>query len=541
VDGLLRVPRDAAGRIEALAVKARAAEAVSPWTKLRIALAVGLSLALFAVAAGLLTWLAERPGLRARADLTQARRNTLDPVLADIVDKLPEPATIEVFFKPMPRHLAAAGNEAQGRMRDLLYVLQNAAPEKIKVVDHSGEDVATAREALLRLRVDGDEFGLVVVHRGKQRARLALFVDLADLDFGSLDPNRYVPARITAFRGEQALAVALKRVSADTQPKVYFTTGHGERELYGAASGSGNENRELGALATALVDDGFAIERFDGKGVPVPEDCAALALVDPTQSLSEAEVGAIHAYVARGGRLLVTGSHRDPDGEGSTRALAARYGVDIGAGYVAELIAGPGRYVDGLAACANVFSGPDALQVRHPVTESLAKFGRTVLSQLARPLARQAPPSNVVLTELVRSGEDAWVDLPGANGEHDWRPDREREVTGRRFALAYAAQVSLGGAASQAGEEAQGRVIVLGSPELLSSSALETNKDFALNAFNWLAAREYRLSVAPRTEERRVLDVRRAENLVKLRALALFLLPGLCLVLGLFTWHRRRR
>ena len=84
-------------------------------------------------------------------------------------------------------------------------------------------------------------------------------------------------------------------------------------------------------------------------------------------------------------------------------------------------------------------------------------------------------------------------------------------------------------------------LIVIGSPEFLSSRLLATNKDFALNAFNWLAAREYRLSVAPREDQRRTLDVRQSTNLLTLRSLALFLLPGLCVILGLFTWYMRRR
>ena len=102
-------------------------------------------------------------------------------------------------------------------------------------------------------------------------------------------------------------------------------------------------------------------------------------------------------------------------------------------------------------------------------------------------------------------------------------------------------QVAAAGAPAGDGAERHGRVLVLGSPEVFTSSAMETNRDFALNAFNWLAAREYRLSVAPRAEVRRVLEVHQGDNLVKLRTVALFLLPGLCLALGLLTWHWRRR
>ena len=148
---------------------------------------------------------------------------------------------------------------------------------------------------------------------------------------------------------------------------------------------------------------------------------------------------------------------------------------------------------------------------------------------------------DVVLTELAQASENSWIDLPDSSGLNDWKPDRTREPMGRRTALVYAAQLTPaeGGAATD--ETRLGRLIVIGSPELLTSRLSKTNKDFALNAFNWLAAREYRLSVAPRVEEHRILDVRQGDNLVRLRSLVVFLLPGLCLILGLVTWYRRRR
>ena len=513
---------------------------VGPWSRLRIALAVGTSIGLFVLAAGLATWLAERPGLRARLDLTRSSRNTLDPVLAELVDKLPERVIIDVFFQPMPREIGAAGEEAQMRTRNLLDVLRNAAPEKITVVSHAAENLVDARDALSRLHVDGDEYGLIVVHRDKNTAALRLFSDIAQIDIGKPDPNHYVPPRLVTFRGEEALAGALKRVSADKALKIYFASGHGERSLYAVSSSDGNESSDLGALQSALVGDGFETELFEGKGNPIPSDCAALVIVDPTQALAEVEVSAIQAYVDRGGRLLVTGSHLYPSGVGSTRELVACYGIDIGPGYVAEPIAGPSGLVFGMSACANIFSGTKALQVRHPVTESLARFGKTVLSALAHPISRKNPPVNVVLTELVRSSDSSWVDLPDAAGAYDWKPDKTREEVAR-FGLAYAAEINPMSGSGPLSDGQRGRVIVLGSAEFLSSRLLTTNKDFALNAFNWLTAREYRISVTPHTEAPSLLDLHQGNNLLKLRSLAFFLLPGLCALFGILTWYRRRR
>ena len=522
-------------------MSARHDAAVGPWTRLGIALRVGLALLLVALCAALSTWLAERPGLRARADLTHSGRNTLDPVLADLVSKLPERATIEVFFQPVPKLIAGPGREAQGRMTDLLRVLQNAAPEKIKVIDHPPDDVTGARAALSALRMDGDQFGLVVVHRDEIRVPLRLLVDIAQIDLGNPDPNHFVPPRLVSFRGEEEIAGALKRVVSSERPKLLFSTGHGERNLYAASSDSGNETRDLGALESALVADGFSTERYEGKGEPIPAECAVLAIVDPVQAFSQAEMSAIESYVKNGGRLLVTGSHRYPAGSGSTAELAARFGIGIGMGYVCEPIAGPSGEVYGQSGCANVFVGSEGLSIQHPVSESLARFGVRVWSPMTRPLTRTPPPAGAVLAEVARSSARAWVDLPLDGNQYDWHPDPQNEKTNTRFAVASVVEITPEVAAGADSELVRGRVLVLGSPEFLSTAAMEANKDFALNAFNWLAAREYRLSVATKAEQRNLLEVRQGDNLVKLRSLVLFGLPGLCALLGLLTWYQRRR
>jgi hypothetical protein len=357
---------------------------------------------------------------------------------------------------------------------------------------------------------------------------------------GNPDPNRYAPPRIVLFRGEEALAGALKRVSSEQRPKIYFTTGHGERDIYASGSSGGNETSGLGALQTALVTDGFSTERYESLGHAIPSDCNVLAIIDPVQAFSEAEFASIEAYVQRGGRLLLTGSHRYSTGPGSTRELAAQYGVELGQGYVCEPMALPSGYVFGQSGCANVFVVAEGLSIQHPISAPLKRFDRTVWSPMTRPLSRKAAVADILITELAQSSGRAWVDLPKGK-EYDWKPDPTDEPTDRKFTVACAVELTPGGESKKNEELLRGRVVVLGSPEFLSTAAMEANRDFALNAFNWLAAREYRMSVATQSQERNMIDVRQSDNLLKLRSLVLFGLPGLCALLGLITWSLRRR
>ncbi len=85
------------------------------------------------------------------------------------------------------------------------------------------------------------------------------------------------------------------------------------------------------------------------------------------------------------------------------------------------------------------------------------------------------------------------------------------------------------------------RILAFGSPDALCNASLARNRDFALNAFNWLAARDRRLVVRPRSEDPRLLDLSNSRALSVLNLVALGLLPGTCALLGCFLAWRRRR
>jgi hypothetical protein len=523
-----------------VAVSERAAKTTGGWTRARLGVQVALALALAAAAAGAITWLSERPGLRKRIDLTASGRNTLDPRLSELLAALPERVFVDVFFRPVVKPLTEVGAEAQTRMHELLTVAQNQEPEKIKVVAHDLNDIAGVREALRGLGVEGDEFGLVVVHRGTQKAVLRLFTDIAHIDLGRpAQQGPYIPPRLASFRGEEALASALKRVSLGAPPKVLFATGHGERAL------DGDGELDLGRLSRALVADGFELGTWDARqSAEVPEDCAVLALVAPRQPLLERERVALESYLRRGGRLLAAPGDETLAAGSNFVALLAGAGVAVGSGFVAAGVpTSTGVPQVGLDACANLFVRDEGLDPRHAITETLRRYHRTVWFVRSRPLERTNRSPEVVAVELARSPADSWIDLPDAEGRHDWTPDRSIETVGRASALAIAVSMPAPDAPPPAPSEAprDARVVALGTPEVLVNATFETNADFALNAFNWLAARDWRVSIATRADEPRILEVRTGSNLASVQRIAVVLLPAVCATLGLvLAWRRRR-
>jgi len=505
-------------------------------TRLMYAVLVGTTTLLAAGVAGAVTWLTERPILHARFDLTAAGSNTLAPALAELIDKLPGRVHVDTFFQDLDNPLTGVGREAQGRMAEILFLAQAHAPDKLKVVDHDLSNLAEAEQAMRELGVHSNP-NVIVVHQGEQRAVLRLFGDVARVDLGNPAPNQYVPPRITSFRGEEALAKALKRVTRGTPPRILFTSGHAERDLYGS------EKRDLGALHTLLVSDGFKVENWDSRQLAeIPDDCEILCSVDPKQPFSASEAAAVDAFLARGGRFLAAPGQHVHDAEGGLVELLRRYGIDTQLGYVANPVpSASGMLMDGISACGNLFIGPDGMSPRHPVTESLHRFKYTVQFPLTRSFRRASMPAGAIADDLFKSGRNSWRDLPDADEKQDWRMDTQQEPQGP-FSVCTAIEFEAPKAPLEADEAARpARVVALGSPEVLNNAVIETNAQLNLNLFNWLASREYRITIPTREDDRRILQVQGTSKLSVVYAVCVYTLPGLCALLGLAMWVWRRR
>jgi len=182
---------------------------------------------------------------------------------------------------------------------------------------------------------------------------------------------------------------------------------------------------------------------------------------------------------------------------------------------------------------------------QHPITEPLRRSGRRVviLNAHALDVGRGAPGSTVL--QLLRSADGSWLDLPlEGSSVGDWQP----EATERRgpFVLAAALvfpPVRGAGTPLRASEDGrvEAHVFVFGASQCLVNVNFEHDRDLFLNAFNWAAAREWRVSVRARKEEERRVDLQDEVQVGRMHLLILWALPLASLLSGLFVAWRRRR
>lgn len=508
------------------------------WTQVLVTSVLALAAVL------MVNWLTARPALRVRADLTATGQNTVGTATRGVLDRLQDEVTIDVFFRPEEAPLTAVAFAAQDRTRRLLLTLREAAEGRIVVRENDTTDLREIEARQRELKLRGFE-NCLVVSQGEQREVLRLRGDLAVFDPGRPRPNP-APARIVEFHAERAIVKGILSVTRGDVRDVYFTIGHGERELFDEQVGGMSE------LESMLADEGLRANRWspveDG---PLPEDCACLSIVGPTEGLADSTLDQIESWVRAGGRLVVA---PNPDDRAMQKSglpgLLERFQIEVQPGIVCQPYPDPqtGRPAAGAEAVSSFWVLPENMAL-HPLLAPIRDDRRSFVMAGCHPVRVTGQPRQGVSSPLFTSTADAWVDyferLPTGEYSPNWKPDPDAgEPVGRKFQLAVASSFRPEGGEVPAAleEEVEARLVVVGSSYAFANDAARFNTDFLRNVYNWVLDREFRVSISPRDPDLRLVPPEdQARVLPRVNQFAWGWLPGLCLVLGLATALLRSR
>jgi ABC-type uncharacterized transport system involved in gliding motility auxiliary subunit len=324
---------------------------------------------------------------------------------------------------------------------------------------------------------------------------------------------------------ESDITSGLIKVTRTQTPVVYFTTGHGERDL-----GDGADNG-YGVIKAGLDRDGFDVRPLmTATTNTIPVDASVIVIAGPRVPFQPAETDLLRAYLARGGRLLVMAD----SSLGATRPLG-----DLGLGRVL------GDWGIGLRDdfVLDVVSS----QVTDPSMVIAAKFGASPITQklgsnnaLAFPLARSiaitpTASANVSSISLVQTSDQSWGAL-----------NLDAVMNGFRTGIlpgpgAQDTRGPLDLAVSATNPQSGARLVVLGSSGVAANLASRwpSNVDFFLNCVNWLAEQESQITIRPKPFDTRQL-IPSVGMTIQLFGISVILLPLSVLVVGAIVWWRRR-
>jgi ABC-type uncharacterized transport system involved in gliding motility auxiliary subunit len=185
----------------------------------------------------------------------------------------------------------------------------------------------------------------------------------------------------------------------------------------------------------------------------------------------------------------------------------------------------------------------------HPINE---RFETLTAFPLARSITAETGAGGVTAQPIVQTGERSWAeaDIDTVTAKEGPKLD-EAKGGDRRGPIAVGAAASQAVKAPEAASPADAkpadakppetRVVVMGDSDFASNAAMNIsgNRDFFMNIVGWLSQQENLIAIRPKEpgDSRLTLTNDQARRIAWL---ALLVIPGLILAMGVNTWWRRR-
>src|SRR5262245_18833125 len=316
---------------------------------------------------------------------------------------------------------------------------------------------------------------------------------------------------------EAELTGALIRVSQDSKKRVLFLEGHGEPSL------DDRERTGLSAAREILFKQGYDVGTLSLlKEAAVPDHTAILVVAGPRRPVTSEEQERIHAYVEKGGHLLLL---LDPDTQADLSPLLKQWGLGVGPGALVDL---QDRLAQGDLTSLLVRTFTE-----HEITQDLSA---AVLFPLARHITFDEQAGRAWdYVPLARTSPNSWAetDLRGRVVNLNEQEDVKGPLP---MAAALTPKVEQGEGKPRAA------IVAIGN-SLFATNAFVNfpgNSDFFLHSAAWLAEERNLLAIAPKDSALRPFT----PNPVQERALLylqVILLPATMVFSGIIVWRRRRR
>ena len=219
-----------------------------------------------------------------RADLTADKRYTISQSTKNVLDRLDDIVTIDVYFSRQPPRVA----QIRQSVRDMLEEYRAFSKKlEINFIDPSSDDEAQKQ----KLRFMGiPEIQVNVIE--KDKAELAnVYMGIAIL---YEDKKEVLPVVQTTNNLEYDLTSAILKVTSKEVKTVGFLSGHDEIDVSDQAFGPlRQELSRQYEVKNVPIDGGTAIDA----------DVATLIIAGPKKELTEREKYEIDQFIMRGGRV----------------------------------------------------------------------------------------------------------------------------------------------------------------------------------------------------------------------------------------------
>jgi ABC-type uncharacterized transport system involved in gliding motility auxiliary subunit len=312
---------------------------------------------------------------------------------------------------------------------------------------------------------------------------------------------------------EQSLTSAIMKVTREQAKTVCFLEGHGEREL----TGGGPEGYQ--PIDTKLKGDNYATKTISlvAKN-EIPADCSVLVVAGPKKAILPGEFDILSKWMDAGGKMLLG---IDPDSEADVEAWLKNWAIELHKDTVIDYSA-IGQ-LSGAGAGVPLVTDFGS----HPITKT---FGRLpAFFPLARSMKTDTTKTEITTTDLLKTSAESFgeTELQGNQAKMDEGKDIKGPLT-------------LGMAATKKIGAKDARLVVIGDSDFASKAyqGQGANGDLFVNSINWLAEEEDLISIRPKSQTNR--DVQLSSVAQNLLFWITIFMPLAVIVLGISIWWKRR-
>jgi hypothetical protein len=439
-------------------------------------------------------------------------------------------------------------SSAEGNYQDLRELLERYRAESQRLQLHFVDpDRDPAEYQLIRERF---HLGNAVLDSGAVGSDVAIVLlagerqweitrdDLVRFDFDAFNEDGET---VVDVRSEQALTGGILEVTSGRETKVCLTTGHGEWSL------DGGGERSLSGLRDEMRRENLAIEVLETRGrTELPENCDAIYVVGPTSAFTSEEAELLRGHLRRGGNLFVA---VDPELEnGDVRPtgleeMLREVGVRIDRTVVLELDSAH------LPPSSPNPLGPFIVSTYaddHPITEAFAVTGIPMVISVARSVRLTDEGRGTV---LLRTSDSSFAEMDVPSLVEAGEPHRDDEDLAGPVPVAVAIEVERAGEVAPAdgeeaeGEDARGRLVVVGDSDFLASGFVSStelvNYEVASAMLGWLTQRQALIAIPPRRMDAVPLNLTESD-VAGIAFRVLVLIPLASIFLGIAVWWNRR-
>lgn len=431
---------------------------------------------------------------------------------------------------------------AQARLSHMLdeYKLHVAQPSLL-TIDKLGFGMErTALQAKMqRLKLQTFPANQSVVVYADDHSKTLSISDLYEHDF---DPTGR-GSRMKAWKGEAALTAAIRELTQEKAPVVYFAQGHGA----GEGKVRRDEAQDYPPIAWIVnrLKERENIEHRElnlAKTSAIPDDCRILVIHNPTVPYDAREIAVLGDFLKRGGRLCVMVDPLSEKGflDTGLEGLLKDWGVAVGRNLV--LVRGMDMF--GRDVTVPYFDVEEDDYAPHPIVDRLRKAKVRVRMIGARTVGKaEGADSRLTVQPLITIPEGAW----GETNLDQYRrrqgaPDAE-DVQGA-ISVAQAVEAPLAPGVEKS-ISAKTRLVVFGNAMFVTDADQGgvrngANEDLFVGALLWLIDRERDIGIGGKTlSDRRItLEEKHQKRIFWGCVVGM---PAFSVLFGLALWFVRRK